>query len=64
MNTLNSEQLKRSAHTVRGLSSNIGASALHSVTAKLDEIQSNELIAEFSRILTQVTSEIDEKLST
>ena len=60
--SLNLEQLKRSAHTIRGLSSNIGASSLNAITVKLDQTQSKELIAEFSRSLSQVISEIDEKL--
>ncbi len=59
---LDSEQLKRYAHTIRGLSLNIGANELNEITVKLDEKQNKELIHEFARALSQVTSEIDKKL--
>ncbi|MCP3852694.1 MAG: ABC transporter substrate-binding protein [Gammaproteobacteria bacterium] len=58
---LDTEQLKRSAHTVRGLSLNIGAISLNEITIKLDETQNPALIEEFAHSLSLVTSEIDEK---
>jgi len=64
VNALDSEQLKRSAHTVRGLSSNIGASKLNAITVKLDADQNEALVAEFSKSLKQVIDEIDEKTAT
>ncbi len=60
--SLDQEALKRSAHTVRGLSSNIGASSLNAITVKLDQTQTKALISEFSQSLSQVIAEIDQKL--
>ncbi len=60
---LNLEQLKRCAHTVRGLSSNIGATELNDITVKLDEKQNVELIQAFAKSLSQVISEIDKNLN-
>ncbi len=62
LKSLDAEQLKRSLHTLRGLSSNIGATELNAIIIKLETTQNEQLLAELAQTLTQVTSEIDTKL--
>ncbi len=58
----NKEEFKRLTHTIKGLSANIGAEALFSITEKLDETQDRSLLPRFYDELTKVTDELKEKL--
>ncbi|WP_198266182.1 ATP-binding protein [sulfur-oxidizing endosymbiont of Gigantopelta aegis] len=61
--TLNNDEIKRLTHTVRGLSANIGATALNTLTVQLNEVQNTQLIEAFSHALSAVIAEIDDKLN-
>lgn len=52
----------RLTHTIKGLSANIGATALHTITKELDETQNKELLHRFYEELKIVTDELEEKL--
>ncbi len=58
----NKEEFKRLTHTIKGLSANIGADALFSITEKLDETQDRSLLPQFYDELKKVTDELKEKL--
>ena len=56
------EEFKRLTHTIKGLSANIGAEALFSITKKLDETQDRAILPQFYSELTKVMDELEEKL--
>ena len=49
---------KRTTHTLKGLSANIGAKALHKITAELDETQDEALLEPLETELEKVINEI------
>lgn len=49
-------------HTIKGLSANIGATALYAIIKQLDDTQNKELLPKFYDELKKVTDEIEEKL--
>ena len=57
---LDDSEFKRSTHTMRGLSKNIGAISLYKVTQELDETQNKDLIPKFYEHLQLVMDEIEE----
>ena len=56
----NDSEFKRTTHTMRGLSKNIGAISLHKITQELDETQNKDLIPKFYEQLKLVMDEIEE----
>ncbi|MEA3554718.1 MAG: response regulator [Campylobacterota bacterium] len=60
---LNDEEFKRTIHTIKGLSANIGAKALYKISEKLDNSQNKELLPEFYRELNIVIDELNKQLS-
>jgi CheY-like chemotaxis protein len=53
------EKLKRTTHTIKGLSENIGASSLHEITKKLDTTQDKTLFDSWNREMKKVIEEIE-----
>ncbi len=59
---LDDNEFQRLTHTIKGLSANIGAESLFSITKKLDETQDRSLIPQFYDELKKVFDELKEKL--
>ncbi len=59
---LDNEEFQRLTHTIKGLSANIGAESLFSITEKLDNTQDRALIPQFYDELKKVSDELKEKL--
>lgn len=59
---LDDNAFKRATHTIKGLSSNIGAIELGLVAKDLDEIQDKTLLPKFYQALKLVIDELEEKL--
>ncbi|MCK5520359.1 MAG: response regulator, partial [Candidatus Marinimicrobia bacterium] len=59
---LNADEFQRTTHTIKGLSLNIGAINLHTITCDLDEKQDKTLLPEFYEKLNLVINEIEEKV--
>jgi len=59
---LNNDEFKRTTHTIKGLSVNIGAKALNSMSKELDETQDKNLLPVFYKELYAVIEELKEKL--
>ena len=59
---LDSATFSRTTHTLKGLSANIGAMALHGIVKELDEDGTTELLPEFYQELQKVIAEIEDKL--
>jgi len=59
LESLEQEEYKRVLHTIKGLSANIGAIALNSITKELEEINSAELEQLFKIELDKVTQELE-----
>jgi CheY-like chemotaxis protein len=55
---LDAQTLKRTTHTIKGLSANIGAIDLHKITKKLDESGDKGLFVEFYKELDLVMQEL------
>ena len=55
-------EFKRTTHTIKGLSANIGAMSLHKITRQLDETLDKDLVPSFYAELNLVTDEIADKL--
>ncbi len=62
LKNLKNDEFKRMVHTIKGLSANIGAQALFSITKKLDETQDKTIVPEFQHELTRLMDELKEKL--
>jgi HPt (histidine-containing phosphotransfer) domain-containing protein len=60
---LNSEELQRATHTIKGLSANIGATVLHAISAELDERQDRTLLDSWHAEMKNVIEELSDKLS-
>ena len=61
---LNDEEFSRTIHTLKGLSSNIGALELNEVSIELEDTLNQELIQKFEEKLHNVLVELEEKLNT
>ncbi|WP_052746030.1 response regulator [Sulfurovum lithotrophicum] len=61
---MDADAFKRATHTVKGLSSNIGAMSLHLIAKELDETQDEHLLPKFYQELKLVIDELKEKLPT
>ncbi len=61
---LDSESFKRTIHTIKGLSANLGATSLHLVAKELDETGNNRLYPKFYEALNILIDELEEKLQT
>jgi len=59
---LDDDAFKRATHTIKGLSSNIGATELGLVAKELDEMQDKTLLPKFYQALKLVIDELEEKL--
>lgn len=59
---LDDDRFKRTIHTIKGLSANIGASALHDLAKIMDETQDRTMVHKFHDALEQVIWEIEEKM--
>ena len=55
---LNNEEFKRTIHTIKGLSANIGAYSLNNITQVLDETQDKNLLPKFYVELNKVLDEL------
>jgi len=62
LENLNSDAFKRTTHTIKGLSANIGADKLHTITQELDATQDKNLLPAFYKELYAVIEELKEKL--
>ena len=62
LDNLEDDEFKRTTHTLKGLSANIGATNLHHVAKELDETQNKELLPQLYKELNLVISELEEKL--
>ena len=60
LEALDEETFKRAIHTLKGLSANIGATALHNVAVQLDESQDRNLIPILYQVLDPVIAELKE----
>ena len=58
LNSLNEDEFKRTIHTLKGLSSNIGAIKLHNITKDLEKSNDKNLIDLFNDKLQDVINEI------
>ena len=58
LDTFSSENFKIAIHTIKGLSANIGATALHMVAKELDETQNKNLLPKFYKELNLVLDEL------
>ncbi len=62
LNNLEDEELKRTAHTIKGLSLSIGAQALSNIAKRIEESLSRELIEDFQSELKRVIEDIERGL--
>ncbi|MDQ7056604.1 MAG: cache domain-containing protein [Persephonella sp.] len=62
LESLNDEEFKRTAHTIKGLALNIGAVKLSEIAKELELTLNRELISDFYEELNKVLKEIKEKL--
>ena len=62
LESLDEESLKRTIHTLKGLSANLGAMALNAIAKQLDETQDMELISQLYTQLERTISEIEQHL--
>jgi len=62
LESVEDKTFKLLTHTIKGLSANIGASALHEITAQLDATQNKALLPKFYEELKIVMDELEEKL--
>ncbi len=62
INTLDEESFKRTIHTIKGLSANIGAMGLHERAKKLEETKDEAHIDAFTQELRSVIEELNQKL--
>jgi signal transduction histidine kinase/DNA-binding response OmpR family regulator/HPt (histidine-containing phosphotransfer) domain-containing protein len=62
LESMEGKEFRRTVHTVKGLSANIGASSLYKISKLLDETQNIELLPEFYKEITLVINEIEEKV--
>lgn len=60
--SMDDEVFKRSTHTIKGLSGNIGASKLHALAKQLDATQDRNLLDDFNGELEQLLDELEQKL--
>lgn len=58
----NDFEFKRATHTLKGLSQNIGALSLHTITKELDNTQDKSLLGEFYYALEKLVDELIAKL--
>ncbi|MDO8454019.1 MAG: Hpt domain-containing protein, partial [Sulfurimonas sp.] len=59
---LNSAEFQRATHTIKGLSANIGATALHAISEELDERQDRTLLDSWHVEMKKVIEELSDKL--
>ena len=59
---LDDDQFKRTIHTIRGLSANIGATALYDLAKIMDETPDRNMVGKFHETLEQLIAEIEEKM--
>jgi len=57
---LKEDVYKRTIHTIKGLSANIGALKLNKLAKELEESQNKSVMGEFKKTLEDVTSELDD----
>ncbi|MEA1916132.1 MAG: response regulator [Campylobacterota bacterium] len=62
-NSLDNDSFKRATHTLKGLSANIGASALHVVASELDNSHNKELLQSVYEELRPIIDELQDKLN-
>ncbi|RLA72797.1 MAG: hypothetical protein DRG24_01985 [Epsilonproteobacteria bacterium] len=59
---LDHQTFKRELHTIKGLSANIGATALHTISILLEKEADRNLLSEFHKELNSLLAELKEKL--
>ncbi|RLA79930.1 MAG: hypothetical protein DRG78_11940, partial [Epsilonproteobacteria bacterium] len=64
LEAMDEDEFKRTIHTIKGLSANIGAIKLNKVSQKLDTTQSKEFYSEFYKELDSLLQELSFKLYT
>jgi len=64
LESLDNDTFKRTTHTIKGLSSNIGALHLHLIAKELDETEDKSLLSKFYQELKLVVDELEDKLLT
>ena len=64
LESLDNDTFKRTIHTIKGLSSNIGALHLHLIAKELDETEDKSLLSKFYQELKLVVDELEDKLLT
>jgi ABC-type amino acid transport substrate-binding protein/CheY-like chemotaxis protein/nitrogen-specific signal transduction histidine kinase len=62
LDRLDDEERQRAVHTIKGLSANLGAGALHDVAKELEDTDDIRLIPSFQQQLQAVITEVREKL--
>ncbi|MEA3383553.1 MAG: response regulator [Campylobacterota bacterium] len=62
LETLDDEEFKRTIHTIKGLSANIGAISLNNIACSLEAQYSKELMLKFNIELKIVLDELEDKL--
>ncbi|WP_321495227.1 transporter substrate-binding domain-containing protein [uncultured Desulfobacter sp.] len=62
LENLDDDLFRKTVHTIKGLSANIGATALYEVAKKMDETGDRTLVPEFYEALARLIAEIEEKL--
>ncbi len=62
LDSLDDEERQRVVHTIKGLSANLGAGALHDIAKELEDTDDIRLIPSFQQQLQAVITEVREKL--
>jgi CheY-like chemotaxis protein len=62
LKNMDDDALKKTMHTIKGLSANIGATALHKIAKILEETGDRALVPEFNEALVRLIAEIEEKM--
>ena len=63
LDTLNEDEYKRTLHTLKGLSANIGAIELNNITKETEESNDKSLLPKLNDMLSKVLKELKDKLN-
>ena len=62
LESLDDEELKRAAHTIKGLSAALGATELQMIAKEIEESLNRDKISAFNEVFTKLVQEVDAKL--
>ena len=62
LNLLNQDEFKRTLHTLKGLSANIGATKLYDLTKEIEETEDNSLVSKLEKELSLILNELENKI--